>query len=356
MSENTYRGSTHPASAGQGSTYRAFIVTGQRQFTLVERERHEPSPGQVRIRVEACGICHTDVLAVEGLRPDPSAPIVPGHEIIGVIEALGDGVDPTWQVGDRVGVGFLGGQDNTCQACRRGDFVNCSDQPQTGTGIDGGYAEVTYARATGLVRIPPGLDALAGAPLLCAGLTMYNALISASARPGSLVAVQGIGGLGHLGIQYARALGHRVVAIARGTAKATLAAELGAHHYIDSTQTDPGAALRQLGGAAVIVATAASGASMSPLLQGLGRRGELVVVGAAPDPIQVATSDLIFGEHVVRGSLTGTAIENEDNLHFTLDHGIRSHNEVFPLSEAPKAYQHMINGDARFRAVLDPTA
>ncbi|MEU8364576.1 alcohol dehydrogenase catalytic domain-containing protein [Nonomuraea sp. NPDC048882] len=355
MSGPTFRASTPPASPGQDSTYRAFTVTGRRQFTLVERERHEPSPGQVRIRVEACGVCHTDILAVDGLRPDPSAPVVPGHEIIGVIEAAGDGVDPSWRIGDRVGVGFLGGQDNACESCRRGDFVNCSDQPQTGTAVDGGYAEVAYARATGLVRIPPGLDPLAGAPLLCAGLTVYNALISASARPGALVAVQGLGGLGHLGVQYARALGHRVVAVARGGAKAELAAQVGAHHYIDSTRTDPGAELRRLGGAAVIVATAASGASMSPLVQGLGRRGELIVVGAAPDPIQVTTSDLIFGEHVMRGSLTGTAIENEDNLRFALDHGIRSHNEVFPLSEAPKAYQHMLSGDARFRVVLDST-
>ncbi|GLX07527.1 alcohol dehydrogenase catalytic domain-containing protein [Microbispora sp. NBRC 16548] len=338
------------------STYRAVTVTGRRQFDLVERERHEPSPGHVRIRVEACGICHTDVLAVEGLRPDPSTPIVPGHEIIGVIEALGEGVGPAWQIGERVGVGFLGGQDNACEPCRRGDFVNCSDQPRTGTDVDGGYAEVTYARATGLVRIPPELGSLAGAPLLCAGLTMYKALLSAAPRPGALVAVQGLGGLGHLGLQYARALGHRVVAIARGGGKAALAAELGADDYIDSTRTDPGAALQRLGGAAVIVATAASGASMSPLVPGLGRRGQLVVVGAAPDPIQVATSDLIFGERVVRGSLTGTAIDNEDNLRFALDRGIRSHNEVFPLSEAPKAYQRMISGDARFRVVLDPSA
>ena len=269
--------------------YRAVTVTGKHQFRLVERERQQPSPGQVRIRVQACGICHTDVLAVEGQRPDPATPIVPGHEIIGVIEALGDNVGTAWQVGERVGVGFLGGQDNACESCRRGDFVNCSDQPRMGTDVDGGYAEVTYARATGLVRIPPGLDALAGAPLLCAGLTMYEALASAPVRPGSLVAVQGIGGLGHLGIQYARALGHRVVAIARGTEKAGLSAELGAHDYIDSTAGDPGAALQRLGGAAVIVATAASGASMSPLLPGLGPRGQLVVVGAAPDPIQVGT-------------------------------------------------------------------
>ncbi|MFB4268507.1 alcohol dehydrogenase catalytic domain-containing protein [Nonomuraea sp. GTA35] len=335
-------------------TYRAFTVTGRQQFTQVERERREPSPGEVRIRVEACGICHTDVLAVEGMRADPETPIVPGHEIIGVIEAVGAGVAPAWQVGERVGVGFLGGQDHACEACRRGDFVNCTGQPRTGTDVDGGYAEVAYARATGLVRIPPGVDPLAAAPLLCAGLTVYNALVSAQVPPGALVAVQGLGGLGHLGVQYARALGHRVVAIARGTAKAELAAELGAHHYIDSTQADPGAALRELGGAAVIVATAASGASMSPLVSGLGRRGELVVVGAAPDPVQVNTADLIFGGHVVRGSLTGTAIENEDNLRFALGHDIRSRNEVFPLSEAPDAYQRMLSGDARFRVVLDP--
>ena len=333
--------------------YRAVTVTGRGRFEMVERRRHEPPPGQVRIGVEACGVCHTDVLAVEGRRPDPSAPVVPGHEIIGVIEAVGDGVSPAWRVGERVGVGFLGGQDNACDFCRRGDFVNCSDQPRTGTGVDGGYAEVTYARATGLVRIPPDLEAAAGAPLLCAGLTVYNALLSAPARPGSLVAVQGIGGLGHLGVQYARALGHRVVAIARGTGKARLAAELGAHDYIDSTAADPGAALQALGGAAVIVATAASGASMSPLIPGLAPRGQLVVVGAAPDPIQVATTDLIFGGRTVRGSVTGTAIENEDNLRFALEHGVRSHNEVFPLSEAPKAYDRMVSGEARFRAVLD---
>lgn len=337
------------------STYRAVTVVGRRRFEQVQRERREPPPGRVRIGVEACGICHTDVLAVEGMRPDPSVPIVPGHEIVGVIEALGSGVAPRWRVGERVGVGFLGGQDGVCEPCRRGDFVNCEDQPRTGTDVDGGYAEVTYARATGLVRIPADLDAVTGAPLLCAGLTVYNALLSASVRPGSLVAIQGIGGLGHLGIQYARALGHRVVAVARGTEKAGLAAELGAHDYIDSTAADPGQVLRRLGGAAVIVATAASGGSMSPLVAGLGPRGHLVVVGAAPDPIQVSTSDLIFGGHVVRGIVTGSSIENEDNLRFALDHGLRSHNEVFSLSEAPDAYERMISGRARFRVVLDTT-
>ncbi|GAA2832331.1 alcohol dehydrogenase catalytic domain-containing protein [Nonomuraea rubra] len=258
--------------AHHASTYRAFTVTGRRQFALVERERHEPAPGQVRIRVEACGICHTDALAVEGLRPDPSAPIAPGHEIIGVIEAVGAGADPTWRPGDRVGVGvgFLGGQDNTCEPCRRGDFVNCSDQPQTGTAVDGGYAEVTYARATGLVRIPPGLDPLAGAPLLCAGLTMYNALISASARPGSLVAVQGLGGL------------------------ATSAS---------STPARP-----------------ATGSSPSP--------------GAPPRPRSPQNS-----------APTTTSTARRPTPAPPCD-------EVFPLSEAPKAYERVINGDARFRIVL----
>jgi propanol-preferring alcohol dehydrogenase len=334
-------------------TYRAVTVTGHRRFTVEERERVDPPPGQVRIEVEACGICHTDVLAVDGLRADPGSPIVPGHEIIGVISAVGANVDESWRIGDRVGVGFLGGQDNTCESCRRGDFVTCEDQPLTGTGVDGGYAEVAYARATGLVRIPPGADARHDAPLLCAGLTVYNALLSGRARPGSVVAVQGLGGLGHLGVQYAKALGHRVVAIARGTAKAELAAELGADEYIDSTAVDPGAALRELGGAAVILATASGGSAISALVPGLARRGDLVVVGADPEPVQVRPADLIFGGHVVRGSLTGTAIENEDNLRFTLRHAIRSYNEVFPLSEAPKAYERMLSGEARFRVVLD---
>src|SRR5882757_10754437 len=275
-------------------TYRAFEVTGTRQFSLVERELGEPPPGQVRLRVESCGVCHSDVLAVDGLRADPSRPIVPGHEIVGVIDAVGAGVT-AWQAGDRVGVGYLGGQDNVCDFCRRGDFVNCTDQPWTGTTVDGGYAEYAYARASGLVRIPDGLNPLGAAPLLCAGLTTYRALLQIDARPGALVAVQGIGGLGHLGVQYAAKLGYRVAAIARGTDKAELAAELGAHHYIDSSAEDPGTALQALGGAAAVIATASNGASMSPLVAGLAPRGRMIVVGAAPDPISVNTADLIFG-------------------------------------------------------------
>jgi propanol-preferring alcohol dehydrogenase len=337
------------------STYRAFEVTGTRQFSLVTRELGEPPPGQVRLRVETCGVCHSDVLAVEGLRADPSLPVVPGHEIVGVVDAVGAGVT-AWQAGDRVGVGYLGGQDNECEFCRRGDFVNCTNQPWTGTTVDGGYAEYTFARASGLVRIPDGLGALETAPLLCAGLTTYSALLQIEARPRALVAVQGIGGLGHLGVQYAAKLGYRVAAIARGTDKAELSAQLGAHHYIDSAAEDPGAALRKLGGAAAIIATAASGASMSPLVAGLAPRGRMMVVGAAPDPISVQTADLVFGTRSLAGSLTGSSIENEDNLAFSLAQGIRALIEVLPLAEAPKAYERMMSGKARFRVVLDMRA
>jgi propanol-preferring alcohol dehydrogenase len=337
------------------STYTAFEVTGRDGFRLVERQVVDPSPGQVRLRVEACGVCHSDALAVEGQRPDPSTPVVPGHEIAGVIDAVGDGVT-TWQVGDRVGVGFLNGHCGHCEPCRRGDFLNCLFQPITGLTVDGGYGEIAYARATGLVRIPEDMDPTDVAPLLCAGLTVYSALLQVGARPGALVAIQGIGGLGHLGIQYAAALGYRVVAIGRGQEKRALAERLGADDYIDSAATAPGAALQELGGAAAIIATAASGSSMSPLVSGLAPRGRLLVVGVAGDPIEVQTSQLIVGTRTVVGSLTGSSIENEDNLLFTRRHGVRSMNEVMPLAEAPKAYERMLSGQARFRIVLDARA
>ncbi|MFV8246149.1 alcohol dehydrogenase catalytic domain-containing protein [Mycolicibacterium peregrinum] len=334
------------------SAYRAYQVTGQRQFALVEREIVPPAPGHVRVRVHSCGVCHSDVLAVEGLRADPQQPVVPGHEIVGVIDAVGDGVH-TWVPGNRVGLGFLGGQCNECEFCRRGDFVNCTDQPTPGTSVDGGYAEIVYARATGLVRVPDALDASVAAPLLCAGITTFNALRHVPAAPGALVGVQGLGGLGHLGVQYAHALGFRVVAIARGPEKAQLATDLGADIYIDSAAEDPGAALTALGGAAAVVATAASGASMSPLVAGLAHRGQLVVVGAAPDPIEVSTSELIFGGRSIVGSLTGSAAENEDNLAFSVANGIAPMIEPVPFEDAPKAYDRMMSGKARFRVVLE---
>jgi alcohol dehydrogenase, propanol-preferring len=334
------------------STYRAYQVTGQRQFELVERELLEPQPGHVRFRVETCGVCHSDVLAVEGLRPDPGEPVVPGHEIVGAIDAVGEQVSG-WSVGDRVGVGFLGGHCGVCVWCRRGDFVNCENQPRPGTTADGGYAEVVYARATGLVRIPDALASVDASPLLCAGITTYNALQKLNTEPDALVAIQGIGGLGHLGVQYANKLGYRVAAIARGTGKADLADKLGAHHYIDSAAVDPGNALQQLGGAVAIVATAASGASMSPLLAGLAPNGQLVVVGVGDDPIEVNGADLVFGGRSIIGSLTGTAIENEANLQFSTAHGVTPLTEVMPFEDAPAAYERMMSGQARFRVVLN---
>jgi alcohol dehydrogenase, propanol-preferring len=334
------------------STYRAYQVTGQRQFELVERELKEPEPGHVRLRVQSCGVCHSDTLAVEGMRPDPSQPIVPGHEIVGVIDALGEGV-VGWQIGQRVGLGFLGGQCGQCQWCRREDFVNCENQPQPGTDTDGGYAEVAYTRASGVVAVPDVLGPLQASPLVCAGVTTYNALQGLDTRPGALVGVQGLGGLGHLAVQFANKLNYQVAAIARGPEKAELATRLGAHHYIDSAATDPGAALQELGGAAAIIATAASGASMSPLVPGLAPRGQLVVVGAAFDPIAVGTTDLIFGGRSIVGSLTGTAAQNEDCLAFSAAHGVIPMIEVLPFEQAPKAYERMMSGAARFRVVLD---
>ncbi|MET8156815.1 alcohol dehydrogenase catalytic domain-containing protein [Sphaerisporangium sp. NPDC005289] len=340
------------------STYRAVQVSGAGtgDWALVERELTDPLPGQVRLRVEACGICHTDALAVGGvMRPDPSVPIVPGHEVVGVIDAVGAGVT-RWHVGDRVGVGFLNGHCGECDFCRRGDFVNCADQPVTGTSVDGGYAEVAYARASGLVRIPDGMAPADAAPLLCAGLTVYQGLRQAGAGPGALVAVFGIGGLGHLGLQYADKLGYRTVAIARGTDRAELAARLGARHYIDATAEDPAEALRGLGGAAAIIATVPDGRAMSPLVTGLAPHGRLVVLGAGMEAMSVLPGDLLFGQRSIVGSLVGTPIENEDNLAFVREHGIASMNEVMPLSEAPKAFERMMSGKARFRVVLDARA
>ena len=337
------------------SAYRAFQVTGSRNFELVDREVTAPPVGHVRIKVENCGVCHSDVLAVEGMREDPSRPVVPGHELVGVIDAVGDGVN-AWRVGERVGVGFLAGQCNECEFCRRGDFVNCTDQPLTGSSVDGGYAEMVIARSTGLVRIPEAMSSVDAAPLLCAGLTVLSAIRQVGSRPGALVAIQGIGGLGHLGVQYANRLGYRVVAIARGTEKAELAKQLGADEYIDSSSEDPGTALQNLGGAGAIVATAASGSSMSPLLPGLAPRGRMIVVGAATDPLTVSTGDLVFGTRTITGSLTGSAIDNEDNLDFSMRHNVRPMTEVFPLADAPKAYERMMSGKARFRIVLDMAA
>lgn len=336
------------------ATYNAWQVTGDRQFDWVERELVEPAPGQVRIRVQACGVCHSDMVSAEplGLLRDPSVPIVPGHEIVGVIDAVGAGVR-RHQVGDRVGVGYLGGHCHECDSCRRGDFVNCQDQPQTGATTDGGYAEYVYVRSSGVVAIPDSMGVVDTAPLLCAGITVYNALLAAQAPPRSLVGIQGLGGLGHLAVQYAKGLGYRTVAIARGREKAELAKKLGADDYIDSLTEDPGAALTARGGAAAIVATAASGASMSALTPGLAPRGRLLVVGAALDPITVSTLDLIFGSRMIIGTVTGSSIENEDNLAFSAAADVKPMIEVMPLAQAPAAYERMMSGGARLRIVLE---
>ncbi|MFE3414027.1 alcohol dehydrogenase catalytic domain-containing protein [Streptomyces mirabilis] len=332
------------------STYRVIEVAPDGSLRPSERELVEPGPGQVRIRVESCGICHSDSLAVHE-HPDSEVGRVPGHEAVGFIDAVGAGVQ-RWEAGQRVGVGFLGGNCGICDSCRRGEFVTCTDQPWTGVTVDGGYAEVIYARATGLVAIPDGLSSTEAAPLLCAGFTTFNALLKGRPTPGSLVAVQGIGGLGHLGVQYAARMGVRVAAVARGTLKADLAFKLGADHYIDASATDSGEELKKLGSAEVIVATAASGSSMTPLIAGLATGGRLVVVGASEEPISVSTTELIFGDAVIGGSLTGSSIENEDNLKFAAAQGIRAVIEPAPLLEAAGAYDRMMSGDARFRMVL----
>jgi propanol-preferring alcohol dehydrogenase len=331
------------------TTYRAVQVSPDGNLEPTERPLIEPSPEQVRIRVEACGICHSDSAAVHP-HSAGEASRVPGHEAVGRIDALGERVTG-WAIGDRVGVGFLGGQCGVCAECRRGNFVTCTDQPWTGVTVDGGYAEVMYARQSGVVAIPDALGADEAAPLLCAGFTTFNALNKGAALPGDLVAIQGIGGLGHLGIQYARAMGLQVAAIARGTDKAAIAAKLGAHHYIDSTAADVGEELQKLGGAHVIVATAARG-SMSPLIAGLAPGGKLVTVGVSDQPVEVSTRDLIFRGVEILGSLTGTSAQNEENLRFADAQDIAALTELAPLADAASAYARMLSGAARFRMVL----
>jgi D-arabinose 1-dehydrogenase-like Zn-dependent alcohol dehydrogenase len=332
-------------------TYRAIQVSAPGKLELVRRLLTEPLPGKVRIRVEACGVCHSDAATIEGGFPGVTFPRVPGHEVVGKIEAIGEGVC-NWKVGQRVGVGFLGGHCGRCQSCRRGDFVNCQNRPISGVTTDGGYAEVMMADPNGLVAIPQELTSADAAPLLCAGLTAYNALRNSPARPGDLVAIQGIGGIGHLGVQFARRMGFQVVGIARGAEKAPLARQLGAHHYIDSRSEDPVGALRALGGANVILATAANSKSMSVLIDALAPRGRLIVVGAGSDPIEVKPAQLLFGSRTIEGALTGSAIDNEDTLAFSMLEGIRAMIETVPLEQAAGAYGRMLRNEARFRIVL----
>jgi len=320
-------------------------------FQIVEREILKPSPGHVRIKVQACGVCHSDVLTKEGGLPGIQYPRVPGHEVAGIIDELGAGVSE-WKQGQRVGVGWHGGHDGTCLSCRRGDFVNCRNLKIAGISYDGGYQEYMVAPVEALVAIPEGLGDVEAAPLLCAGITTYNALRHSGALPGDLVAVQGIGGLGHLGIQFANKFGYKVAAIGRGSENATLAKKLGASVYIDSKATNAAEELQKLGGAQVILATAPNSQAMSELIDGLGPNGKLMVVGADQDAIMVTPIQLIFGSHTIQGWAAGTPADSEDALSFAELTGVRPMIETYPLEKAADAYARMLSGHAQFRVVL----
>ena len=347
MSSSPGRGTTLKPMPG---TYTAVEVSAPSELRVVERRVAEPGPGQVRIRVEACGVCHSDSATVEGLFPI-DWPRVPGHEAVGRIDALGPGVQG-WAVGQRVGVGFLGGSCGYCEFCRNGDLVNCRNQEFTGVHSDGGYAEVMIAKATGLMRIPDDLSSAGAAPLLCAGLTTFSALRNAPAKAGELVAVLGIGGLGHLGVQYARHMGFEVAAIGRGTESAELAKKLGAHNYIDSAAGDPAAALQALGGAKVILITASGGKTLAATFKGLRPGGVSIDLGVGPEPIEITSMDLIFGERKVAGSLTGNPATGDATLRFSALSGVSAMIETVPLEQAAEAYARMMEGKARFRIVL----
>jgi D-arabinose 1-dehydrogenase-like Zn-dependent alcohol dehydrogenase len=318
---------------------------------LVERDVPEPAAGHVLIKIQACGICHSDSLTKEGAWPGLTFPRVPGHEIAGVIDSAGPGVEG-WQAGQRVGVGWHGGHCGKCDHCRQGDFVLCKFALMPGISYDGGYAEYMVAPVEALARIPDDMSDVDAAPLLCAGITTFNALRNSGARAGDVVAILGIGGLGHLGVQFARKMGFRTVAIARGQDKAPLAMQLGAHHYIDSQTENVGEALQALGGAKVILATVTSGKAMTAALGGLGLNGKLVMVGVSQEPVEVPIVQFVMGRHSVQGWPSGTSADSEDTLAFSALAGIKPMIEEFPLANAAAAYDRMMSGAARFRVVL----
>jgi D-arabinose 1-dehydrogenase-like Zn-dependent alcohol dehydrogenase len=320
-------------------------------FQIIEREIPEPGPGQVRIKVQACGVCHSDGLTKEGLWPGIQYPRIPGHEVAGVVDEVGAGVSE-WKNGQRVGVGWHGGHDNTCRECRRGDFRNCQNAKVCGISYDGGYEQYMLAPREALVSIPDSLSDADAGPLLCAGITTYNALRHSGALPGDLVAVQGIGGLGHLGIQFANKFGYKVAAIGRGSENSSLAKKLGASVYIDSQATNAAEELQKLGGAQVILATAPSSKAMSALIDGLGPNGKLMVVGATFDPIEVSPVQLINGSRAIQGWASGTPADSEDTLRFAELTGVRAMIETYPLERADEAYERMMSGKAQFRVVL----
>ena len=319
-------------------------------FEIVERPLPTPGPGTVRIAVQACGICHSDVITKEGLFPGLTYPRVPGHEVAGVIDAMGADVT-NWQVGQHVGVGWSGGYCGKCDPCRRGDLFACLTNQVTGISFDGGYGTHMIAPTSAVARMPDELPPVDAAPLMCAGITTFNALRNCGARSGDVVAVLGLGGLGHLGVQYAARMGFHTVAIGRGSDKAALAKQLGAAVYIDTKAQDPSAELQRLGGAAAILATATSGEAMAAVQGGLAIRGTLVVVGV-PESLSVTALPLILGRRSIAGWASGTAIDSEDTLTFSVRQGVRSMNETFPLDRVEEAYARMLSGDARFRVVL----
>jgi len=320
-------------------------------FEIVERDIPEPGPGTVRIKVQACGICHSDSYTKEGLFPGMQYPRVPGHEVVGVIDAVAPGV-PRWTAGQRVAVGWHGGNCGYCDNCRRGDFFACqSFTAITGITSDGGYAEYMIARSEALALVPDELSSAEAAPLVCAGVTTFNCLRNSGARPGELVAVLGLGGLGHLGVQFAARAGYRTVAIARGQDKEALAHQLGATYYIDTLQKDPSAELLTLGGARVILATITDGDAMAAVVGGLGTNGTFMTIGAVPS-LTVSPVQLLRGRQSVKGWYSGTSIDSQDTLAFSVLSGVRSMNEVFPLERAAEAYERMTSGKARFRVVL----
>ncbi|HEV2382258.1 MAG TPA: alcohol dehydrogenase [Terriglobia bacterium] len=329
----------------------AQVPSAGADFQIVEREIPKPLAGHVRIKVEACGVCHSDVFTKEGQWPGIQYPRVPGHEVAGVIDELGEGVSG-WTKGQRAGVGWHGGHDGTCLSCRRGDFRNCRTLKVAGISYDGGYQQYMVAPVEALTAIPESLSDVEAAPLLCAGITTFNALRHSGASPGDLVAVLGVGGLGHLGIQFANKFGYKVAAVGRGSENAALAKKLGAATYIDSKATNAAEALQQLGGAQVILATAPSSKAMSDLIDGLAPNGKLMVIGAAFDPIEVTPVQLITGTRHIEGWASGTPADAEDALRFAELTGVRPMIETYPLERAAEAYARMLSGNAQFRVVL----
>lgn len=331
---------------------RAVQIPGpNKPFQLVEKDIPSPKRGEVRVKVQACGVCHSDSLIKDGAFPTLQYPRVPGHEIAGVIDALGEDVH-AWKVGQRVGIGWYGGHCKECDSCRRGDFITCANPKTCGLTYDGGYAEYVVAPAEALALIPNELSPVDAAPLMCAGITTFNALRNSGARAGDTVAVLGIGGLGHLAVQYAVKMGYRTIAIARGKDKKDLALKLGAHGYIDSQSQNVAEELKKLGGAKVILSTVTHAQAMSESIDGLGVNGHLIVVGIAPEPIAVSSLPLLAGRRGVTGWPSGTSIDSQDTLNFSALTGVRSMNQTYPLEKAAEAYEHMMSGKARFRTVL----